>query len=268
MSSTNKTTNYQLSQFVGNDIPSILNDYNGDMRKIDNAIHDASVAGGDNATAISELQATTGRITTEVGGINSTVNSLSGRVVGIEDDITEMQEQIDDMGGDVKAIQLCVPSDASADNQLATKSDVGQLIDIYSINYNPNTAGTFNDFLKSVYDGLTNLVENTHPELEDYMVLKLWIGSHSVEPDARHRLSFYKTTSGNVRFQHFKGLRQNGYDFFTISNSTAGCDIYSGDFSEINYTRVTDKGEEPFNSAHFGSTSIAILLGKVTQIMH
>lgn len=87
MSSTNKTTNYQLSQFVGTDIPSILNDYNGDMRKIDNAIHDASVAGGNNASAIAELQSTVGRHTTEISGINSSVNTISGRVVGIESKI-------------------------------------------------------------------------------------------------------------------------------------------------------------------------------------
>lgn len=146
MSSTNKTANYQLSQFVGTDIPSILNDYNGDMRKIDSAIKDASVAGGDNATAIAELQTSTARMNTEIGGINSTVNTLSGRVVGIEDvipataseqnklltaqelpeipSITELQEQVDEMGADVKAIQLCVPANASQNNKLATTNQI------------------------------------------------------------------------------------------------------------------------------------------------
>lgn len=35
MSSTNKTTNYNLSQYVGEDKPTYLGDYNGDMLKID-----------------------------------------------------------------------------------------------------------------------------------------------------------------------------------------------------------------------------------------
>lgn len=35
MSSTNKTTNYELSQFIGSDKPTFLGDYNGDMLKID-----------------------------------------------------------------------------------------------------------------------------------------------------------------------------------------------------------------------------------------
>ena len=34
MSSTNKTPNYQLSQFVGSDKPAWLADYNQDMSKI------------------------------------------------------------------------------------------------------------------------------------------------------------------------------------------------------------------------------------------
>lgn len=35
MSSTNKTTNYNLSQYIGSDKPTYLSDYNGDMFKID-----------------------------------------------------------------------------------------------------------------------------------------------------------------------------------------------------------------------------------------
>lgn len=41
MSSTNKTTNYELSQFVGTDKPAWLTDYNQDMSKIDTGIHTA-----------------------------------------------------------------------------------------------------------------------------------------------------------------------------------------------------------------------------------
>ena len=139
MSSTNKTDNYQLSQFVGSDIPSILNDYNGDMRKIDTAIHNASVAGGDNATAIAELQTTTNRMSTEMGGINSTVNTLSGKVLGIEEVIPataseqnklltaqELPEipSITELENDVASIEAKIPDNASASNKLVTAEDI------------------------------------------------------------------------------------------------------------------------------------------------
>lgn len=41
MASTNKTTNYELSQFLGTDKPAWLTDYNSDMSKIDTGIHSA-----------------------------------------------------------------------------------------------------------------------------------------------------------------------------------------------------------------------------------
>lgn len=47
MASTNETTNYDLSQFVGTDKPAWLTDYNQDMNKIDTAIKSVS----DTATA-------------------------------------------------------------------------------------------------------------------------------------------------------------------------------------------------------------------------
>lgn len=62
MASTNKTTNYNLSQFIGTDKPAWLSDYNQDMSKIDTGIKNASDAatGADgkadaNTTAIGTL---------------------------------------------------------------------------------------------------------------------------------------------------------------------------------------------------------------------
>ena len=56
MASTNKTTNYELSQFIGTDKPTFLGDYNGDMQKIDTAIAGvAATASGASSTAASAL---------------------------------------------------------------------------------------------------------------------------------------------------------------------------------------------------------------------
>ena len=50
MSSTNKTTYYDLSQYIGTDKPTYLGDYNSDMSKIDAGIHGAD----DKATTASQ----------------------------------------------------------------------------------------------------------------------------------------------------------------------------------------------------------------------
>lgn len=62
MSSTNKTTNYELSQYVGTDMPTYLGDYNSDMLKIDTQMkanndlgNTADGKADTNATAIGTL---------------------------------------------------------------------------------------------------------------------------------------------------------------------------------------------------------------------
>ena len=78
MASTNKTTNYELSQFLGSDKPAWLTDYNSDMSKIDGGIHSAqtTATGADgkadaNATAIGTLtNLTTDVKTSAVAAIN------------------------------------------------------------------------------------------------------------------------------------------------------------------------------------------------------
>lgn len=78
MASTNKTTHYELSQFLGTDKPAWLTDYNSDMTKIDTGINTAqtTATGADgkadaNATAIGTLSnLTTESKTSVVSAIN------------------------------------------------------------------------------------------------------------------------------------------------------------------------------------------------------
>lgn len=65
MAHTNSTANYELSQFVANDKPTFLGDYNGDMAKIDAAIKAAdNKAGAADTTAESAAALATSASTT------------------------------------------------------------------------------------------------------------------------------------------------------------------------------------------------------------
>lgn len=104
MASTNKTTHYELSQYVGTDKPTYLTDYNNDMSAIDTGIYNAQtkadsaytlantadgkadtgitnagIAQGDASTALTRIGTMTNLTTTEktnlVGAINE-VNSF------------------------------------------------------------------------------------------------------------------------------------------------------------------------------------------------
>lgn len=53
MTATKHTANYNLSQFDPTDRPTWLNDYNGDMQRIDTAIHGIASSGGLREVAVS-----------------------------------------------------------------------------------------------------------------------------------------------------------------------------------------------------------------------
>lgn len=74
MASTNKTTNYELSQFIETDRPAWLTDYNGDMRKLDTALKAVSDVASDASGGISSL---TDRMTTAEGAITTNANDIT-----------------------------------------------------------------------------------------------------------------------------------------------------------------------------------------------
>lgn len=55
MTATNHTEHYELSQYTEGDHPTYTGDYNGDMRKIDAAIHAAAQSGMTAVTHTNDL---------------------------------------------------------------------------------------------------------------------------------------------------------------------------------------------------------------------
>ena len=74
MASTNKTTNYELSQFIETDRPAWLTDYNGDMRTIDSIMKAISDVASGASGSISELA---DRMSTAEGNISTNTNDIA-----------------------------------------------------------------------------------------------------------------------------------------------------------------------------------------------
>lgn len=70
MASTNKTLNYDLSQYVGTDKPTYLGDYNNDMLKIDTAIKE-------NADNIADINSDLETVTTTANQASSLASGAS-----------------------------------------------------------------------------------------------------------------------------------------------------------------------------------------------
>lgn len=75
MASTNQTTHYGLSQYVGSDKPTYLVDYNQDMSKIDDAIYNVKSESDTNKDSIGTLSDLT---TTNKSSLVNAVNEVKG----------------------------------------------------------------------------------------------------------------------------------------------------------------------------------------------
>lgn len=89
MTATNKTENYELSQFVGTDRPTWLGDYNSDMSKIDTQLKQ-------NADDIAS--ATAGCLTSVHHTTDLTGNGTSGSPLGVASTIAKKTD-IPDVSG-------------------------------------------------------------------------------------------------------------------------------------------------------------------------
>ena len=83
MASTNKTTHYDLSQYVGSDKPTYLGDYNTDMSKIDSAINSAQTKAdsADLAATAAQTTAETAQTTANTAVTNAAAAQSSAESV-------------------------------------------------------------------------------------------------------------------------------------------------------------------------------------------
>ena len=91
MSSTNKTANFKLSQFIGTDKPTFLGDYNNDMEIIDGALFTASQTAEE---AVNDVQ-----------NVKSAQTELKAAHEKIKEQVAQLKETADGMTGDVTAAQ-------------------------------------------------------------------------------------------------------------------------------------------------------------------
>ena len=120
MSSTNKTTHYDLSQFTANDIPAWLADYNSDMGKIDIGIYNAS-------TSASEASTKADNAATQVTRLASTVTELTGKVDTNASDITQVQGDITNLQGTVTSNTQAIQENAKAIQSIINQEAVQTL---------------------------------------------------------------------------------------------------------------------------------------------
>jgi hypothetical protein len=160
MASTNKTTHYELSQYIGTDKPTYLTDYNQDMSKIDAGIYGAKSIADVNSTKIGDLNTldTTDKsdLVSAINEVNSNEESLSGTVSGHTVSIGDLQGDV----GNLVDLDTTDKSDlVSAINEVNGKADdnssnIGNLTNL--------STTAKNNLVLAINEVLTNL-NNTKP---------------------------------------------------------------------------------------------------------
>lgn len=217
MSSTNKTTNYELSQFIGTDKPAWLVDYNQDMSKIDTGLNTAqtTATGADgkanaNTTNIGDLtNLTTGVKTSLVAAINE----VDGHADTAQE--TASTAQTTAAGADSKATQAInntLKFNLSTTGEctlVPTQGTVGQYSHLY---YASNSDGTLGKIYGSVIAGTVTgqTVRATSPfrpqsKITISGVLAQYAGDKSVL-----MTSFTVDTDGTIEFTFPSGWGAGG----------------------------------------------------------
>ena len=123
MSSTNKTTYYDLSQYIGTDKPTYLQDYNGDMSKIDVAIHDV------NGVATTATQSA-GSAEAKAEQANTNVVALQGRVGAVEGTVSNLQDKDTTQDSEINnAKKLANEANTTANNAMQNANNANIKID-------------------------------------------------------------------------------------------------------------------------------------------
>lgn len=84
MSSTNKTTNYNLSQYIGTDKPTYLGDYNADMLKIDAQLKANADSASNAASAAGAAQAVAADASKKVQSLNDSMTANSADIASLK----------------------------------------------------------------------------------------------------------------------------------------------------------------------------------------
>lgn len=159
MSSTNKTANYELSQFIGSDKPAWLIDYNGDMSKIDTAIHNIAVAQGGEASDVTVLQGKVSDLETLTASHTSEISGLDTDVTHVQADITSINSLIGN-GTPTTTDKTII----GAINEL--NSEIGGTVSAGDVTYDNTTSGLTADDVQEAIDELAQAVPSVASEVQ------------------------------------------------------------------------------------------------------
>ena len=172
MASTNKTQYFELSQYISSDKPTYLVDYNGDMQKIDTALHTAQ---SNSSTAVSSIGDLTTLTTTNKASTVGAINEVNGKVTTNTTNIGTNTNDISAINGKIGTMANLTTAEKSnivgAVNEVNAKANQNST-DIEKLNL--NTFVTHNSSTVSISSGRFNYCELSEASNSDGSLGKLY----------------------------------------------------------------------------------------------
>ena len=167
MGATNHTTNYNLSQFIGTDKPSWLNDYNGDMNAIDTAIKAAKDAADLAQTTATNAKNTADSASSTAGTLSTQINTPVTGIAAVQSDHTTAIGNIETEIGNTPLTTSAQTLTGAIEEVKGSIPDVSGITsfvrkDMIAKSYNGNT--TVKSAMDSAYTDLVAVVTGLDPD--------------------------------------------------------------------------------------------------------
>ena len=156
MSSTNKTTNYKLSQYIGTDKPTYLGDYNGDMLKIDTQLKANADSASNSASAAGAAQAVADKASKDVQSLNNSVTANSEDIASLKTKNAQQDVSIQNASNTATSANNKANQNAQNITDINTRNQWIQGINIHNTGITNYSKGSWNCSYNK-FSGLLNI---------------------------------------------------------------------------------------------------------------
>ena len=156
MSSTNKTTNYKLSQYIGTDKPTYLGDYNSDMLKIDTQLKANADSASNSASAAGAAQAVADKASKDVQSLNNSVTANSEDIASLKTKNAQQDVSIQNASNTATSANNKANQNAQNITDINTRNQWIQGINIHNTGITNYSKGSWNCSYNK-FSGLLNI---------------------------------------------------------------------------------------------------------------
>lgn len=156
MSSTNKTTNYKLSQYIGTDKPTYLGDYNGDMLKIDNQMKVNADSASNATSTAGAAQAVADKASKDVKTLNDSVTANSEDIASLKTKNAQQDVSIQNATNTASSANNKANQNAQNITDINTRNQWVQGINIHNTGLPNYNKGSWNCSYNN-FSGLLNI---------------------------------------------------------------------------------------------------------------